>query len=168
MLKRCIIFGFYIKPQHVEATGSGVMVVSYLDSTSNHNAQVCAANSLMVVSYLDSTSNHNIMKELCRLLWLYHIWILHQTTTTPAAHTHGMSLYHIWILHQTTTLDQDDRPPYSCIIFGFYIKPQRHARTHARAERCIIFGFYIKPQRRAGIDLTNRSLSGLHVMKNAI
>ena len=34
-------------------------VVSYLDSTSNHNTHIVTLNKVIVVSYLDSTSNHN-------------------------------------------------------------------------------------------------------------
>ena len=77
----CIIFGFYIKPQHIENAAKISNVVSYLDSTSNHNR-----------------------KELGQFgVWLYHIWILHQTTTRFAGAFLDHLLYHIWILHQTTT-----------------------------------------------------------------
>ena len=38
----------------------------------------------------------------------------------------------------------------SCILFGFYIKPQPWSMHYIRLERCILFGFYIKPQLIAG------------------
>ena len=34
----------------------------------------------------------------------------------------------------------------SCIIFGFYIKPQPAVYRKFGYTGCIIFGFYIKPQ----------------------
>ena len=36
------------------------IVVSYLDSTSNHNSNIIIFKLIGVVSYLDSTSNHNL------------------------------------------------------------------------------------------------------------
>ena len=121
----CIIFGFYIKPQHTVNKPDDGTVVSYLDSTSNHNIIHFISYALLVVSYLDSTSNHNWIEKECNLSGLYHIWILHQTTTAEVSTT---------------------RTP-RCIIFGFYIKPQPHFICTKTSASCIIFGFYIKPQR---------------------
>ena len=115
---------------------------------------------------LHQTTTHNLFKLLRTLL--YHIWILHQTTTFLLLYFCLFMLYHIWILHQTTTTVLRYPNYICCIIFGFYIKPQLVDVDIRTSLCCIIFGFYIKPQRRAGIGLTNRSLSGLHVMKNAI
>ena len=78
----CIIFGFYIKPQPAS-------VAAFLKG---------------VVSYLDSTSNHNENQYICLAPMLYHIWILHQTTTQRFFSFGIILLYHIWILHQTTTI----------------------------------------------------------------
>ena len=120
----CIIFGFYIKPQPTSVIPSPTTVVSYLDSTSNHNRppettepttlyhiwilhqtttgciltrfsrsciifgfyikpqrRALLLRARAVVSYLDSTSNHNLITSMNLLNALYHIWILHQTTT---------------------------------------------------------------------------------------
>ena len=60
--KRCILSKFYIKPQLADPGPLSLMVVSYRNSTSNHN------------SALHSFSN----------LSLYLIEILHQTTTIEA------------------------------------------------------------------------------------
>ena len=57
--KGCILFGFYIKPQPLENIAKQGAVVSYLDSTSNHNRPPSVSMRSPVVSYLDSTSNHN-------------------------------------------------------------------------------------------------------------
>ena len=82
-LQRCILSKFYIKPQQwrrlprcccvvsyrnstsnhngVNATMSGGSVVSYRNSTSNHNEPGTAPAKQLVVSYRNSTSNHNKM-----------------------------------------------------------------------------------------------------------
>ena len=56
---RCILSKFYIKPQLYAAQLQLLAVVSYRNSTSNHN--VCQSTHIiaLVVSYRNSTSNHN-------------------------------------------------------------------------------------------------------------
>ena len=62
----CFLFQFYIKPQLGHRGGIRTPVVSYFNSTSNHNA-ARAGNALAhVVSYFNSTSNHN--PRICDLL----------------------------------------------------------------------------------------------------
>ena len=79
---------------------------------------------------MNSTSNHNIWEniELVR------------------------ALYIIWILHQTTTLSLNEPSRISCILYEFYIKPQRRSFKYYKASRCILYEFYIKPQHE--IELT--------------
>ena len=56
---RCILSKFYIKPQPL-ILGLGIRpVVSYRNSTSNHNILILRSASIIVVSYRNSTSNHN-------------------------------------------------------------------------------------------------------------
>ena len=57
---RCILSKFYIKPQLTSKTVNLSLVVSYRNSTSNHNHTTAPSNSLFVVSYRNSTSNHNL------------------------------------------------------------------------------------------------------------
>ena len=102
-LQRCILSKFYIKPQQwrrlprcccvvsyrnstsnhngVNATMSGGSVVSYRNSTSNHNEPGTAPAKQLVVSYRNSTSNHNRVTIYHLFSALYLIEILHQTTT---------------------------------------------------------------------------------------
>ena len=121
----CILSKFYIKPQRICLAIEGYSVVSYRNSTSNHNT---AANKIiirgvvsyrnstsnhnsgngypvagLVVSYRNSTSNHNTTDFTGSLPRLYLIEILHQTTTGDGDHLHAQQLYLIEILHQTTT-----------------------------------------------------------------
>ena len=81
---------------------SGVSVVSYRNSTSNHNSYVGRKASGPVVSYRNSTSNHNC-------------WVLRRIC---------LALYLIEILHQTTTFGRHFPSNDSCILSKFYIKPQ--------------------------------------------
>ena len=77
----CILSKFYIKPQRLCRVFRRSVVVSYRNSTSNHNRagdQICV---LRVVSYRNSTSNHNSSPDFCKNVKLYLIEILHQTTT---------------------------------------------------------------------------------------
>ena len=56
---RCILSKFYIKPQRRVTKGYIFVVVSYRNSTSNHNLNSARILSICVVSYRNSTSNHN-------------------------------------------------------------------------------------------------------------
>ena len=77
----CILSKFYIKPQLCTTQERRDQVVSYRNSTSNHNQAEC---------YDDNAR-------------LYLIEILHQTTTLILAKKIYDMLYLIEILHQTTT-----------------------------------------------------------------
>ena len=56
-------------------------VVSYRNSTSNHNYFTKCSHGGRVVSYRNSTSNHNLAGSISKIVTLYLIEILHQTTT---------------------------------------------------------------------------------------
>ena len=142
----CILSKFYIKPQLPVALLRYVVVVSYRNSTSNHNSGTTTPNSALVVSYRNSTSNHNQNtrsigrsivvsyrnstsnhnrgRTLCGICELYLIEILHQTTTVRKYVFSYIMLYLIEILHQTTTQSTIDRNTAGCILSKFYIKPQ--------------------------------------------
>ena len=99
----CILSKFYIKPQQRWPLRIYSPVVSYRNSTSNHNSTRTTTRTSKVVSYRNSTSNHNEQLTLEYSKTLYLIEILHQTTTTGR------------------TLNGFD----GCILSKFYIKPQR-------------------------------------------
>ena len=101
---RCILSKFYIKPQQSPQGDSFWRVVSYRNSTSNHNTSILRLASIIVVSYRNSTSNHNPDVEASSSDLLYLIEILHQTTTRRGGNYGYFQLYLIEILHQTTTL----------------------------------------------------------------
>ena len=100
---------YLIEILHQTTTDSPVrdscfVVVSYRNSTSNHNCFADIFRRTMVVSYRNSPSNHNSLFRLLLFAPLYLIEILHQTTTSPAA----------------------SLPAVCCILSKFYIKPQLH------------------------------------------
>ena len=99
----CILLKFYIKPQHTANVYNLLYVVSYRNSTSNHNMSHWRATSQGVVSYRNSTSNHNAGTTTPNSALLYLIEILHQTTTFMLITMLVPELYLIEILHQTTT-----------------------------------------------------------------
>ena len=164
----CILSKFYIKPQQLLPSAFRGYVVSYRNSTSNHNQQrslgfsyvgcilskfyikpqpsTRTRRSSSVVSYRNSTSNHNLYPVRIDFIKLYLIEILHQTTTQVAHPSLLVVLYLIEILHQTTTTPVIETADEGCILSKFYIKPQLAWRLCYVYRRCILSKFYIKPQ----------------------
>ena len=122
----CILSKFYIKPQLTRIRPYSAIVVSYRNSTSNHNL-----------------ARQQVVDEV-----LYLIEILHQTTTLKRGPFKAVGLYLIEILHQTTTKAKSDYKPAGCILSKFYIKPQQPKQSQHRTVSCILSKFYIKPQRQ--------------------
>ena len=120
----CILSKFYIKPQPDESHANDYLVVSYRNSTSNHNSTIPQLAIASVVSYRNSTSNHNLRLPLRLFPVLYLIEILHQTTTSNRITFASLALYLIEILHQTTTITLTLSTMICCILSKFYIKPQ--------------------------------------------
>ena len=166
----CILSKFYIKPQQCPLQHYSFCVVSYRNSTSNHNHTTAPSNSLFVVSYRNSTSNHNIhTKRIAHITVVSYrnstsnhnfftptcqkfVVVSYRNSTsnhnTPDYLNYQGSLYLIEILHQTTTLRR------SIIIFDrLYLIEILHQTTTLRLcllplARCILSKFYIKPQPR--------------------
>ena len=149
ILLSCILSKFYIKPQLHHTTAGYCFVVSYRNSTSNHNPKASPILGSKVVSYRNSTSNHNIWLSKATHKRLYLIEILHQTTTFPPVVPRVVLLYLIEILHQTTTFRRNECSPPGCILSKFYIKPQPTGIAEQTSPGCILSKFYIKPQRMA-------------------
>ena len=120
----CILSKFYIKPQPINMLAKSDGVVSYRNSTSNHNIHAVTVPQQRVVSYRNSTSNHN--------------------SAAPA--TAPPVLYLIEILHQTTTFAALAPLLLGCILSKFYIKPQLRQGLYSAYKGCILSKFYIKPQ----------------------
>ena len=99
----CILSKFYIKPQLKRnpnmITQSCILSKFYIKP----QQQRSLAFSYVVVSYRNSTSNHNHIDTVRVDYMLYLIEILHQTTTAQFVDRLHDRLYLIEILHQTTT-----------------------------------------------------------------
>ncbi len=126
-----------------------VIVVSYFNSTSNHNRLETRENLQIVVSYFNSTSNHNLTIQQKRSSLLFLISILHQTTTKnmPSLILMCCFLFQFYIKPQL--YDCAVIPIPGCFLFQFYIKPQQVSVGNQTASSCFLFQFYIKPQPRA-------------------
>ena len=167
-LPGCILSKFYIKPQQADTLLAYWDVVSYRNSTSNHNNGKQTAKTIRVVSYRNSTSNHNCPRrdQPTRRVVSYR-----NSTSNHNQRADGMPkrgvvsyrnstsnhnrysdwletflLYLIEILHQTTTYIIVDWIEISCILSKFYIKPQLDSQPDNRHRSCILSKFYIKPQ----------------------
>ena len=167
-LRRCILSKFYIKPQPCMAALEAVEVVSYRNSTSNHNPKCLVFSLSVVVSYRNSTSNHNISRtlnssrivvsyrnstsnhnsasatKLATLVVSYRNSTSNHNPVSPGAFSAG--LYLIEILHQTTTRAPLNPTLPCCILSKFYIKPQPCLGWQKSSSSCILSKFYIKPQ----------------------
>ena len=123
-LNSCILSKFYIKPQRSLRLTAIPLVVSYRNSTSNHNSSSSAGSSLT----------------------LYLIEILHQTTTFGYRRLtlSGCILSKFYIKPQR--LRRCPSWASGCILSKFYIKPQRLAPSRLLCFCCILSKFYIKPQ----------------------
>ena len=147
----CILSKFYIKPQPKTRSVPAVKVVSYRNSTSNHNQRVPQKSKKHVVSYRNSTSNHNTPEAPNRRISVVsyrnstsnhnkafgrrsgRFVVSYRNSTSNhnhnLRHSKSVLLYLIEILHQTTT-DGDRRGFIRCCILSkFYIKPQRTSAT---------------------------------------
>ena len=142
----CILSKFYIKPQLVRLPLLTLMVVSYRNSTSNHNSPVSGLwfLALYLIEILHQTTT--LRKSTTTFARLYLIEILHQTTTSTWRKRRPPRLYLIEILHQTTTTLQCQVVLHRCILSKFYIKPQPLCNPSLGPTCCILSKFYIKPQ----------------------
>ena len=122
--KCCILSKFYIKPQHNAYDAVRLYVVSYRNSTSNHNLPASGWWFLVLylIEILHQTTTSSFQRAFASQLYL--IEILHQTTTGRFPCWSRRSLYLIEILHQTTTKSAVVFSTQCCILSKFYIKPQ--------------------------------------------
>ena len=103
-LQGCILSKFYIKPQHLR------ILIGLVD----------------VVSYRNSTSNHNNFTAFFFVNKLYLIEILHQTTTTRTVILFLLRCILSKFYIKPQPLRGTVRCPVCCILSKFYIKPQRY------------------------------------------
>ena len=94
-------------------------------------AKVC------VVSYFNSTSNHNRQSTSEIVFRLFLISILHQTTTGRAVPVESMLLFLISILYQTTTSGHGDM--FEMVLFLISILHQTTTQHEVTAHVASLF-----------------------------
>ena len=99
-------------------------VVSYRNSTSNHNIASIGFFSSAVVSYRNSTSNHNSFGDFHHFRFVVSYRNSTSNHNILILRSVSIMLYLIEILHQTTTIRNIYQIGKSCILSKFYIKPQ--------------------------------------------
>ena len=166
--KCCILSKFYIKPQHRQARHARGSVVSYRNSTSNHNCRAARASIVLVVSYRNSTSNHNsclCISEETAVVSYRNSTSNHNTNFSRAkgglvvsyrnsTSNHNLKgklnveaqLYLIEILHQTTTQVRAYFQAYRLYLIEILHQTTTGATITASRDGCILSKFYIKPQ----------------------
>ena len=125
LLLRCILLKFYIKPQRGNSGFLPEVVVSYWNSTSNHNTSKPFNVRPVVVSYWNSTSNHNSSLGCVWVISVVSYWNSTSNHNLLQEFVNCWRLYLIEILHQTTTCGKCEECLRRCILLKFYIKPQR-------------------------------------------
>ena len=120
----CILSKFYIKPQHsakqFPLNDGCILSKFYIKPQLSYCWLYCRC----VVSYRNSTSNHNNARRQWRFQQLYLIEILHQTTTLvpPLVPILSCILSKFYIKPQLRL--ERELAHCSCILSKFYIKPQ--------------------------------------------
>ena len=102
----------------------------------------------MVVSYWESTSNHNYTERIEPLRTLYLIGNLHQTTTRNFLLVYLFRCILLGIYIKPQPIMCARAVDCGCILLGIYIKPQPLWIVSQRKVSCILLGIYIKPQRQ--------------------
>ena len=164
----CILLKFYIKPQPLEqmqkqsevvsywnstsnhnpsASGpSGGAVVSYWNSTSNHNGETHPSVCESVVSYWNSTSNHNSGSSASLLVVVVSYWNSTSNHNVGNGYPVASLLYLIEILHQTTTIEVATTSDNWLYLIEILHQTTTNEDSPLFCYSCILLKFYIKPQ----------------------
>ena len=166
-LRCCILSKFYIKPQRRAPTGKTGSVVSYRNSTSNHNtpAAVLGSSGLYLIEILHQTTTIWQPSGRADRCILSKFYIKPQPHAAKPQRSNCCILSKFYIKPQLAVLfalldlvvsyrNSTSNHNYfcdiglngSCILSKFYIKPQRAGSTGRTRKSCILSKFYIKPQ----------------------
>ena len=154
----CILSKFYIKPQPRATSVRSRWVVSYRNSTSNHNEKLHAwmrgdvvsyrnstsnhnqryddRRARCVVSYRNSTSNHNVTILIISDIQLYLIEILHQTTTTVIANA---VVYVVSYRNSTSNHNCSLRQDARLGVVSYRNSTSNHNSWPRRARNCTLY-----------------------------
>ena len=145
----CILSKFYIKPQPGAKIKRDFQVVSYRNSTSNHNniEEQSGREALYLIEILHQTTTNTIPEPISRSCILSKFYIKPQQPKQSQHRTVSCILSKFYIKPQLSPTISFAR--LGCILSKFYIKPQHGGRRRVASQRCILSKFYIKPQQAA-------------------
>ena len=149
-LRGCILSKFYIKPQQCTYPGSNAGVVSYRNSTSNHNGEPrrSTPRALYLIEILHQTTTPLLRCSPPLRCILSKFYIKPQLVARNERKEHGCILSKFYIKPQPRVSPQNSTR--SCILSKFYIKPQHCPGWYSLLDGCILSKFYIKPQHCPG------------------
>ena len=164
-----MIYHYYVKlylieiPHQTTTIGLwrciGICVVSYRNSTSNHNACSRILHSTLVVSYRNSTSNHNIRRSIrCNGS------VVSYRNSTSNHNSPGIPSLLILVVSYRNSTSNHNLFSHSIKVFLLYLIEIPHQtttppRAWACLLRCILSKFHIKPQLRGAKELANMVVS---------
>ena len=139
-MPRCILSKFYIKPQLTGRTLNGFDVVSYRNSTSNHNYILYLVLDDGVVSYRNSTSNHNRSDRVTPL----HAVVSYRNSTSN----------HNSMIHT----------PRSCSVVSYRNSTSNHNRALTKCRSNVLYLIEILHQTTTEYE-TSASVQGLYLIE---
>ena len=125
--------------------------ISILHQTTTWCPRSWCVIGLCYISILHQTTTETMVKWMIALLC--YISILHQTTTRRSVYRMPLTLCYISILHQTTTLGVPEYKSHLLCYISILHQTTTLLSMSTYTRRCVIFLFYIKPQRRVTITL---------------
>ena len=147
----CILLKFYIKPQQSSYCLVSFEVVSYWNSTSNHNSLFRVIALVWVVSYWNSTSNHNNAQSTNRKCHVVSYWNSTSNHNHRVGDPHGRRVVSYWnstsnhnrfagwysvrkVVSYWNSTSNHNRPPRWNIYTLLYLIEILHQTTTAVAE----------------------------------
>ncbi len=140
LFRCCILLKFYIKPQRLKLYKYIETVVSYWNSTSNHNLSLLVMSMTRVVSYWNSTSNHNISLRSLDNFLLYLIEILHQTTTAYWGSRSGYQVVSYW--NSTSNHNLSGGRVQDLFVVSYWNSTSNHNGQHRRAPHHSVVSYW--------------------------
>ena len=165
----CILSKFYIKPQQFREAHWEFFVVSYRNSTSNHNSTKHASTASTVVSYRNSTSNHNVGGSVgfsnlvvsyrnstsnhnmnARRQWRFQVVSYRNSTSNHNEDRH--LLLDLLVVSYRNSTSNHNIADKVLPVGQLYLIEILHQTTTSgdgwgSTQSCILSKFYIKPQR---------------------
>ena len=183
-MPRCILSKFYIKPQLTGRTLNGFDVVSYRNSTSNHNYILYLVLDDGVVSYRNSTSNHNRSDRVTPLHAVVsyrnstsnHNYILYlvlddgvvsyRNSTSNHNRSDRVTPLHAVVSYRNSTSNHNSmiHTPRSCSVVSYRNSTSNHNRALTKCRSNVLYLIEILHQTTTEYE-TSASVQGLYLIE---